>query len=415
MKIENLKSEKIGNRARVAATISWEDNDRPTQEVYFETDEAFAQDLSCNPHAFLVGCIMPALQHGEKRILVEGAICPELQDGLITAMAWIRHWYDSPERRLVKIEAKTNATPSLPRIPKRAGSFLSGGIDSLATLRTNRLNYPLEHPGSIKDCLLIYGQNIESDDRPETFELAMHSLSEITQDAGITLIPVYTNTRSLDYDTNFFLYKFQAAILSAVAHAFARRFTTVTIASGDNIPGLHAWGTHPILDPNFSSFDLRIRHDSNILSRFEKTKLVAEWNAALQHIKVCPSNWPGTNCGHCEKCLRTMLALLALGVLEQTRAFPQIEITPEMINSTVRIKSTTVFHYEELLPRLAEMGRNDLVRAIENRIARYQAGHSYHESAWKKKIKQFDQKYLQGRLARTKKSVFPLRGGKNAN
>lgn len=69
MKIENLKSEKNADLARVAATITWENCDRPTQEIYFETTEAFAQDLTCNPHAFLVACIMPAMRHGEKEYL----------------------------------------------------------------------------------------------------------------------------------------------------------------------------------------------------------------------------------------------------------------------------------------------------------------------------------------------------------
>ena len=55
MKIENLRSEKRGDRSRVAATVIWEDCDRPTHEVYFETEEAFAKDLSCNPHSFLIG------------------------------------------------------------------------------------------------------------------------------------------------------------------------------------------------------------------------------------------------------------------------------------------------------------------------------------------------------------------------
>ena len=54
MKIEDLRSEKGGGRAKVAATVIWEDCDRPTHEVYFETDEAFADGLSCNPHAFLL-------------------------------------------------------------------------------------------------------------------------------------------------------------------------------------------------------------------------------------------------------------------------------------------------------------------------------------------------------------------------
>jgi hypothetical protein len=109
--------------------------------------------------------------------------------------------------------------------------FFSGGIDSLAALRNNRLNYPMEHPLSFRDGLLVFGQNIESDNRPEVFIQATKELSDVAREAGITLIPVFTNVRDLDRDTNFFLKQFLSAILAAVAHAFSRRLTNVSIAS----------------------------------------------------------------------------------------------------------------------------------------------------------------------------------------
>lgn len=425
MRIENLRSEKRGARARVAATVTWEDCDLPTQEVYFETEAEFAQDLSCNPHAFLVGCIVPAMHHGEERVFVDAEVCPELRDGLMTAMSLLRHWYYDPDRALVRIEAKTRSDLPTPRTPERAGFLFSGGIDSLATLRANRLNYPLEHPGSIKDGLLIYGQNIESDNRLETFERAVGSLSEVARDAGITLIPVYTNVRWLDEDSEFFIREFHGAILGATAHAFARRLTRVLIASSETIPTLSpSYGSHPLLDPHYSSCDLRIHHDNLRLTRLEKTRLVAEWDVALQNIKVCGPNYPGANCGRCEKCIRTMLALLALGVLDQTSAFPH-DIAEEMVLSGVRIPDPDVkFAYQELMALLAERGHHDLARAVEYRIARFDHERdvckmgirrlglqylSYHYRArggWKAMIRRFDRKHLNGSLTRIKKLVF---------
>src|SRR4030042_6843041 len=109
MRIENLRLEKAGDRSRAVATILWEDCDRPVQEIYFETVEEFADSISCNPHAFLVACIMPALHFDEERILVDGEICPELKDGLITAMNWMRLWWYDPTKKIVRIEAKTSS------------------------------------------------------------------------------------------------------------------------------------------------------------------------------------------------------------------------------------------------------------------------------------------------------------------
>jgi hypothetical protein len=400
VRIENLRSEKRETRARAAATVTWEDCDRPTQEVYFETDEAFADSLSCNPHAFLVGCTVPAMHYGEERVFIDAEICPELRDGLITAMSLLRHWYYKPERELVRIEAKTRSSLPTPRTPERAGFFFSGGIDSLATLRANRLNYPMEHPGSIKDGLLVYGLEL---DKPEAFEYVVHSLSSIAQDAGITLIPVYTNLY-LNYryedaaqNFNFWGDEFEAAAFSAIAHAFTRRFSEVSLASSFDIPNLHPHASHPLLDPHYSSRDLRIRHDGIALSRLAKTKLIVDWDLALHHLRVCNSyrryQPDRLNCGRCEKCVRTMLALLALGVLDQTQAFPRQDVSAELLRP---VNKTTVPFYGELVAPLRERGRHDLARAIEHKIAAYHD----HESGFKAKIKRFDRKYLNSTLKR---------------
>lgn len=407
MRIENLRSEKRG--ARVAATVIWEDCERPRHEVYFETDEAFADDLSCNPHAFLVGCIVPAMHYGEKRVFIDAEICPQLREGLMTAMSLLRHWFYDPERELVRIEAKTRSGLPTPRIPERAGFFFSGGIDSFATLRANRLDFPPEHPWSIKDGLLVYGLEL---DAPESFEHVMHSLARVAQEVGITLIPVYTNLylnyRQKDAESNFSFWadELEGAVFSAIAHAFTQRFSVVSIASSFDIPNLHPHGSHPLLDPNYSSSDLLIRHDGIALSRLEKTKLVADWKIALQHLRVCnvykryrPDR---LNCGECEKCVRTMLALLALGVLDQTHAFPRQDVSAEEVKSPDRI---TVPFYKELLAPLAERNRHDLVHAIERGLAEYYD----REPGIKASIKRFDRKYLGGNLKKAVSRVGAMR------
>lgn len=414
MKIENLRIEKKEDRARVAAGITWEECDRPGLDVFFETDEKFADALSCSPHPFLVGCILPAFHHREKRIRIDDEICPELKEGLITAMNWIRHWYYEPERDLVNIEAKIRTYTSSRRSPGRAAFFFSGGLDCLATLRHNRLNFPLESPGAMKDGIMIYGQNIESDNRPETFKKAVKSLSEVAQDAQLTIVPVYTNIRELDEDEIVFDIN-HGAILGAVAHALAQRLDLIYISASDSIPGLRTvgryslkpHGSHPLLDPNYSSSDMRIKHDGVALSRLDKTRLLADWDPALRNIKVCGPNWPGENCGRCEKCKRTMLELLAAGVLHKTRAFPYDDVTEEMI-SKIYIKQP-VFGYSveddylELIEPFQAMGRNDLVHGIKNLIKR---SRPERKTSLKAKMRRFDSRYFNGNMLKIKQFIF---------
>jgi hypothetical protein len=94
------------------------------------------------------------------------------------------------------------------------------------------------------------------------------------------------------------------------------------IASSYDIPHLHPCGSHPLLDPEYSSYGMRIRHRDYEMSRLEKIKIVSQWDIAFQNFRVCLANVPDRlNCGKCEKCVRTMTELTALGLLHKTRAF----------------------------------------------------------------------------------------------
>lgn len=401
MKIENLKSEKKGDRARVSAEMSWEDCERPSQEIYFETWEAFADDLTCNPNAFLLACAIPAMYYGERRVFIDAEICPELRDGLLAAMGWLRYWFYEPGQELIQIEAKASANLPNQRTPERAAMMLSGGMDSLGMLCENRLNFPAEHPWSIKDGLHIYG--LELDDL-QAFEYVVDYFSGIDK-AGITYIPVFTNLylhlREDDAKNgfDFWYYQFYGAALSSVAHAFSRRLTTACIASDYDVPNQKPHGSHPLLDLSYSSSDLRIRHKAINLSRLDKTKLIADWETLYPYIRVCnryKAYRPGqVNCGKCEKCVRTMLAFLALEKLAKIPAFPD-DVSQELLSSVLNLKRNEylILFYNELLAPLADIGRSDLVDVIEAEIARYY----YQEPAWKVKIRNFDQVYLNGKL-----------------
>lgn len=49
----------------MVATVIWEDTNQSDTDVYFETDAEFADSLTGNPHAFLVGCLIPTnASHG---------------------------------------------------------------------------------------------------------------------------------------------------------------------------------------------------------------------------------------------------------------------------------------------------------------------------------------------------------------
>lgn len=401
MKIENLRTENREYRTRVAATIIWEQYDRSNQEIYFETTSEFADSLTCNPHAFTIATILTAMRYGEERLYIDAEICPVLQDGLQIIMHWMIRWFGKG-RKLVKLEAKTRTNEPNKSESERAGLFFSGGIDSLYTLSKNRAKFTPDSPLFMKDGLLVYGDFVKE---TEDFQQVVDALRDLAKDTGITLIPVYTNIYSsikdLDPDWNFWKYEFQGAALAAVAHAFTKRLSTISIASTYDIANLQPWGSHPLIDHHYSSCDLQIRHDGEELSRLEKTKLVADWDVALQKMKVCTRNKPNVlNCGRCEKCLRTKITLAALGKLDKAKAFKRADLSERIFLESVYIKDPYVEScYQDLIEPLTTRGHNDLVKGIKGVITRY------HEKDLQGTIKRLDRQFFNGNLVNSVKKI----------
>lgn len=372
MKLSNLKKRDNDSLTRVMATVTFEDCNQPAREIFIETEAAFGEALIASPHAFAVGCIIPALHFGERRLAIEEAICPRLKEGLETVMALMHHWTAGQFNPLV-IDAPLAATALHTDKQRHAAVFLSGGMDSLAALKQLKDNYAPSHPGYPKDALLVHGFDIggvvERGAKYHVFERAKAAMAPVATDAGLTLIPIYTNIRHLCDNRDLWLNQFFGAVLAAAVHAFSPRINLAWLASSYDIPHLHPCGSHPLLDPEYGSHDLRIRHRDVGLSRIEKLKVVAGWEVAFQNVRVCLANVPDKlNCCRCEKCVRTMLELEALGLLDKTRAFEADAVDPAWLDAfsiTIRVREP---FYKELIAPLRARGREDLTQKIESKL-----------------------------------------------
>ena len=158
-----------------------------------------------------------------------------------------------------------------------------------------------------------------------------------------------------------------------------------------------------MIEPNFSSSDLRISHMGIRYSRLDKVRLISGWKVALDNLRVCTANAPGLlNCGRCEKCLRTMLELLACDALSKAAAFPVKDVHPEMLRGIKLSESYQDRWYEELVSPLRERNRYELVEVIQEKRREFQKRLAWEEERdWKGLVKRFDRKWLRGTLHRT--------------
>jgi len=403
MRIENVSFSTVDGMPRVSAHVVWEDCDRPVADIYFETLPAFADALSTSAESFLAASVTPALWAGEQRIHVDTEVCPELVENLETVSRQFQHWFDLKRSRMT-LDVRQRPAVGTARKPRRAAVFFSGGLDSLAACRANRLRYTDEHPRSIKDGIIVFGLEVES---RQAFGYVLDMLTTLACDMDIALIPVFTNVRALNPDWGFWYNAHMGPALCAVAHALGRRLSSVTIASDYDLPHLVPHGSHPMVEPYFSSYNLRVHYDGLTRSRLEKARLIGGWPVALQNLRVCnkPESYqPGRlNCGQCEKCVRTMLELMAVNAFEEAPVFLNRTVTPAMIHSLYMPPAVEPY-YEELVEPLARVGRRDLSEAIALALATVRG-----ETGLTGALRRFDRAHLNGSIVSLKRALVAAR------
>jgi hypothetical protein len=132
------------------------------------------------------------------------------------------------------------------------------------------------------------------------------------------------------------------------------------------LPG--AWGTHPGLDPLWSTETLEFVHDSALRGRLPKIALVATNPVARRTLRVCWHNPDDAyNCGRCEKCLRTMAGLVLHEALDQVETLPP-RLDPEAFGSMV-VTPAQLGLWRDLRRRLAAAGhRDELLVAVDRAL-----------------------------------------------
>ncbi|MCT9625608.1 hypothetical protein HWD94_10775 [Pseudarthrobacter equi] len=320
MKIGGMTPFTHGELAGLRWNVSWEDSSRPDLEVYIAVPAMHGHLIAPNDHVSLLGALPTAARYGEKSITVPSAD-PWLLEGLEVVQTYFELW-----QQIEPVTIETNAVRSA-KLGEQRGSavFLSGGIDSLSTLRRNTELFPAGHIGRVTHALHVDLAGPEKlEDLGESISeremIFVHSLEKAGADVGVEVVPVLTNLRALDgYDFNTdWMFHSHGTVLSAVAHAFDKAFCRVLIASSYDAAHLSPWGSHPLIDGRLSSSTFAITHHNEQYSRQGKVEIVAGWPAGLESLDVC-FEWfdreaGRRNCGACEKCQRTIAGLMIAGV-----------------------------------------------------------------------------------------------------
>jgi hypothetical protein len=160
------------------------------------------------------------------------------------------------------------------------------------------------------------------------------------------------------------------AAMASVGHLLSPAFRRIYFAAPHTYANLFPCGSHPLVDPLWSTEGLEFVHDGCEATRVEKVALVATSDVLLQNLRVCFKNTNGAyNCGKCEKCLRTMINLHINRALDRCSAFDQ----PLNLRRIARIEVTkvdTMSYVRENLNALESASSNPELQRVLRRILR---------------------------------------------
>lgn len=309
--------------------------------------------LATHGDAFLAAALLPAMRAGEP-LTIEGApVSPMLLAGVDRIQDIYVRWVPRCQRILVHAERAVAET-----VQPGIASFFSGGVDGTYTLS--------RHLDEITHLVFIKGVDIQIDN-DALFAEALANNQRLATRLGKTLLPVETNIRHFCHPRGLpWGDTYNGAGLASVALALG--FAKMYVAASDSYENLLPYGTHPLLDPLWSNEGTALDHDGCEAARSDKLRAIASLPGALDILRVCWQD-KGYNCGRCEKCLRTMLALRLLGLAAQ--GFPALDKLDRV--RRLRIESRddeTAFEDNHQLA--VKSGDTEVVLVIERILRRYQ-------------------------------------------
>lgn len=298
---------------------------------------------------------------------VDGALELDLpvSDGLLVQQNAIQDtlltWY--PELRRAALDTVTDQIVVPPDVGPGTLACFTGGVDSFYSV--------LSHPGQLSGLLFVHGFDVPLGALALRRTVSQH-LGEVATEIGVELIEVETNLRELlDPYVDWGRIAHGPAIV-AVASALRRDYGRLLIPSSHGDRDLFAWGSHPVLDPLWSTPALRVEHDGGQLTRVQKIQSMASSPLIARHLRVCWQPGAEYNCGSCEKCLRTMMTLDMVGALAASETFPR-EVDLDVVAMLPVRNENDAAYLRENLELAREVGSLAQIAALEAAQRRYLA------------------------------------------
>lgn len=305
MKIYNIRTTSDDSNTSLFATIEFV-GEKP-KDVFFTISTKYKDFIYPDASSFFAALLMPSMKRKED-IHVMGSVSQKLIDAERAIQTLLLGWNIGLSKSNVFVGTGKKDTHHAPFV----GCFFTGGVDSFYTF--------LKHKKDITHLILIHGCDIPLENQ-DFFLSAEKNVQKIAEESNISVLVIKTNLREIIEPKLEWEWELGSA-LAATGLLLRNGFKKVYIPSGMRKDQLCPYGTHPNLDPLFSTETLHIIHDGCEASRLEKVFAIAQSPLAMKYLRVCCHTIKGKyNCNVCMKCIQTKIDLLCADALENAESF----------------------------------------------------------------------------------------------
>lgn len=342
-------------RIRLAAEVAYDDGEQPPETYWFEYPAHVSDAISTTGNLWLA-CLLPLAATRGEPLRLPLAVSPRLLEGARQVIEIWNSWYPDVGRT----EVVTGPDPAPRTVGDREGVFFSGGVDSFFTV----LHDPA--PPS-RDLITVVGLDVPLR-RQEAADRLTRRHMDVARSLDAGFIEVRTNVRETRWQEADWERLAHGPVLAAIGLGIERRFRAVRIAAGSGYRDLRPWGSHPLVDPLWSTEGLEVIHDGGAFSRVEKMRRLVGSGLALESLRICWRSGADENCGRCNKCYRAMLTLDLLGALAQATTLPGTAVDRRRVARLFCMRSWEFRDLMDIRELALEAGRADLARAASRAV-----------------------------------------------
>ncbi len=266
---------------------------------------------------------------------------------------WNQEWTQVPFRT-----AGLDGSPlwSPGREPARVAAFFSAGIDSFFTA--------LKRRRELTHLVFLRGYDLPTYD-DDLYRTVIAGVRGAADGLGLPLVQVHTNVHDYfdAHGLKWGRHSFGPAI-AALALLMQRWCGRILLASSYPYSALIPRGSHPLVDPRWSTERLTLELDGCEATRTRKLAAISRSPVAMRHLRVCWKNEGEYNCGVCGKCLAAAATLSALGRLEECATLPS-PLDLEALATLEVPNLPTALHRGDMMRHLRQLGPSPELEACE--------------------------------------------------